>query len=44
MLVNRVGDIGLILAMFVIWDRFGSLDFSSTFNVMTASAPISGMT
>nr|YP_009139607.1 NADH dehydrogenase subunit 5 [Ricordea yuma]AKF78641.1 NADH dehydrogenase subunit 5 [Ricordea yuma] len=44
MLVNRVGDIGLILAMFVIWDRFGSLDFSSIFNVMTASAPISGIT
>nr|QJS34666.1 NADH dehydrogenase subunit 5 [Telopathes sp. NB-2020]WRM53920.1 NADH dehydrogenase subunit 5 [Bathypathes sp. 2 YY-2024] len=33
MLVNRVGDIGLVLAMFAIWDQFGSLDFSSTFNM-----------
>nr|QJS34504.1 NADH dehydrogenase subunit 5 [Leiopathes cf. glaberrima NB-2020]QJS34518.1 NADH dehydrogenase subunit 5 [Leiopathes expansa]QJS34532.1 NADH dehydrogenase subunit 5 [Leiopathes montana]WQH63094.1 NADH dehydrogenase subunit 5 [Leiopathes sp.] len=39
MLVNRVGDIGLVLAMFVIWDQFGSLDFSSTFNM--AAAPTS---
>ena len=34
MLVNRVGDIGLVLAMFAIWDQFGSLDFSSTFNMV----------
>nr|YP_009160776.1 NADH dehydrogenase subunit 5 [Myriopathes japonica]AGN48525.1 NADH dehydrogenase subunit 5 [Myriopathes japonica] len=33
MLVNRVGDIGLVLAMFAIWGQFGALDFSSTFNL-----------
>nr|YP_009734555.1 NADH dehydrogenase subunit 5 [Microzoanthus occultus]QIB71110.1 NADH dehydrogenase subunit 5 [Microzoanthus occultus] len=31
MLVNRVGDIGLVLAMFAIWDEFGTLDFSTIF-------------
>ena len=34
MLVNRVGDMGLILAMFGILDRFGSLEFSSVFNMV----------
>nr|YP_001649192.1 NADH dehydrogenase subunit 5 [Seriatopora caliendrum]ABR01619.1 NADH dehydrogenase subunit 5 [Seriatopora caliendrum] len=32
MLVNRIGDIGLLLAMFLLWDLFGSLDFSTIFN------------
>nr|QPT85920.1 NADH dehydrogenase subunit 5 [Letepsammia franki] len=44
MLVNRVGDIGLILAMFAILDRFGSLSFSSTFNMVVVSAPSSEIT
>lgn len=44
MLVNRVGDIGLILAMFGLLDRFGSLDFSSLFNVVVVSAPSSDIT
>ena len=35
MLVNRVGDIGFVLAMLIIWDEFGCLDFSSTFNTAT---------
>nr|ADO51432.1 NADH dehydrogenase subunit 5 [Plakina trilopha] len=34
MLVNRVGDIGLVLAMFVIFKEFGSLEFSTVFSVM----------
>nr|YP_009353081.1 NADH dehydrogenase subunit 5 [Desmophyllum dianthus]ANG60783.1 NADH dehydrogenase subunit 5 [Desmophyllum dianthus] len=34
MLVNRVGDIGLLLAMFLIWNVFGTLDFSSVFNLV----------
>nr|QJS34652.1 NADH dehydrogenase subunit 5 [Stichopathes sp. n. NB-2020] len=38
MLVNRVGDIGLVLAMFAIWDQFGSLDFSATFNMVPTLA------
>nr|YP_004581291.1 NADH dehydrogenase subunit 5 [Goniopora columna]AEG79892.1 NADH dehydrogenase subunit 5 [Goniopora columna]QHB74178.1 NADH dehydrogenase subunit 5 [Goniopora lobata]UGK72294.1 NADH dehydrogenase subunit 5 [Goniopora planulata] len=44
MLVNRVGDMGLILAMFVILDRFGSLEFSSVFNMVVVSAPSSDIT
>ena len=44
MLVNRVGDMGLILAMFGILDRFGSLEFSSVFNMVVVSAPSSDIT
>lgn len=44
MLVNRVGDVGLVLAMFVLLDRFGSLDFSSAFNMVVVSAPTSDIT
>nr|YP_009051413.1 NADH dehydrogenase subunit 5 [Duncanopsammia peltata]AIH00440.1 NADH dehydrogenase subunit 5 [Duncanopsammia peltata] len=44
MLVNRVGDMGLILAMFCILDRFGSLEFSSVFNLVVVSAPSSDIT
>lgn len=40
MLVNRVGDIGLVLAMFAIWEEFGSLGFSSVFNA--AADPSAG--
>nr|YP_009113374.1 NADH dehydrogenase subunit 5 [Dendrophyllia cribrosa]AEZ51018.1 NADH dehydrogenase subunit 5 [Dendrophyllia cribrosa] len=44
MLVNRVGDMGLVLAMFGILDRFGSLEFSSVFNMVVVSAPSSDIT
>ncbi|BFJ44961.1 NADH dehydrogenase subunit 5 (mitochondrion) [Fimbriaphyllia ancora] len=44
MLVNRVGDMGLILAMFGILDRFGSLEFSSVFNMVVVSAQSSDIT
>nr|QUQ06884.1 NADH dehydrogenase subunit 5 [Psammocora nierstraszi] len=37
MLVNRVGDIGLLLAMFLLWKTFGTLDFSSLFNLVFPS-------
>ena len=37
MLVNRVGDIGLVLAMFAIWDVFGTLDFSTVFAAAEAT-------
>lgn len=37
MLVNKVGDIGLLLAMFLLWKTFGSLDFSSVFNLVSPS-------
>nr|YP_004581252.1 NADH dehydrogenase subunit 5 [Fungiacyathus stephanus]AEG79853.1 NADH dehydrogenase subunit 5 [Fungiacyathus stephanus] len=44
MLINRVGDMGLVLAMFGILDRFGSLEFSSVFNMVVVSAPSSDIT
>lgn len=37
MLVNRVGDVGLVLAMFAIWDVFGTLDFSTVFAAAEAT-------
>nr|URF19448.1 NADH dehydrogenase subunit 5 [Galatheanthemum sp. MT-2020] len=37
MLVNRVGDIGFVLAMLAIWDQFGCLDFASVFNIVALS-------
>lgn len=39
MLVNRVGDIGLVLAMFMILRDFGSLEFSIINNLLAAMAP-----
>nr|QJS34438.1 NADH dehydrogenase subunit 5 [Antipathes cf. dichotoma NB-2020]QJS34638.1 NADH dehydrogenase subunit 5 [Stichopathes abyssicola] len=44
MLVNRVGDIGLVLAMLAIWDTFGALDFSSTFNMVPTLASFNDIT
>nr|QJS34679.1 NADH dehydrogenase subunit 5 [Tylopathes sp. n. NB-2020] len=44
MLVNRVGDIGLVLAMFAIWGQFGALDFSSTFNLAPTLTPSNNIT
>jgi NADH:ubiquinone oxidoreductase subunit 5 (subunit L)/multisubunit Na+/H+ antiporter MnhA subunit len=32
MVINRVGDVGLALGMFVCFDTFGSLDFSVMFS------------
>nr|QYH44903.1 NADH dehydrogenase subunit 5 [Craspedacusta sowerbii] len=32
MLVNRVGDVGLILAMILIWSTFGTLEFGALFS------------
>ena len=34
MLVNRVGDIGLVLGMFAIFKEFGSLEFSTVFSTV----------
>ena len=44
MLVNRVGDIGLVLAMFVIFKEFGSLEFSTVFSVMNEVSYSNNMT
>lgn len=38
MLVNRVGDMGLVLAMLTIWDQFGCLGFASLFNTVGLSS------
>lgn len=35
MLINRVGDIGLILAMIKILTEFGTLDFSTLYTIMS---------
>lgn len=35
MLINRVGDIGLVLAMIKILDEFGALEFSTINSVMS---------
>ena len=34
MIVNRIGDVGLALAMFIIYDVFKSLDFSIIFSTV----------
>ena len=38
MLVNRVGDVGMILAMVLIWLNFGSLEFCSVFSTSSLSS------
>ena len=38
MLVNRVGDVGMILAMILIWLNFGSLEFCSVFSASSLSS------
>ncbi len=34
--VNRIGDLGLLVAMFLIWTSFGSLSFDSVLNSSTS--------
>nr|YP_010322846.1 NADH dehydrogenase subunit 5 [Cornularia pabloi]UKP87534.1 NADH dehydrogenase subunit 5 [Cornularia pabloi] len=38
MLINRIGDIGLILAIILIWKEFGVLDFCSLFSTLSPSS------
>nr|YP_010322622.1 NADH dehydrogenase subunit 5 [Acrossota amboinensis]UKP87184.1 NADH dehydrogenase subunit 5 [Acrossota amboinensis] len=38
MLINRVGDIGLMLAIILIWKEFGVLDYCSLFSVLSSSS------
>jgi NADH-quinone oxidoreductase subunit L len=35
MVVNRIGDVGLVLAMFLIFFNFNSLEFSVVFSSIT---------
>lgn len=37
MIINRVGDIGLVLAMIKIFDEFGVLEFSAIYSIMGLS-------
>lgn len=37
MIINRVGDIGLVLAMIKIFDEFGVLEFSAIYSIMSLS-------
>ena len=39
MLINRVGDIGLVLAMIKILDEFGALEFSTIYSIMSLNDP-----
>ncbi|WP_260740264.1 NADH-quinone oxidoreductase subunit L [Tunturiibacter lichenicola] len=36
-IVNRIGDFGFLLAMFLLVDRFGSLDFTHVFQAITVN-------
>lgn len=36
MLINRVGDIGLVLAMLMIFKEFGGLEFSSIYSLLAS--------
>ena len=36
MLINRVGDIGLVLAMLMIFKEFGALDFSTIYGLLVS--------
>ena len=33
-IVNRIGDLGLALALFLIWDNYGTLDFDGLFQAL----------
>jgi NADH-quinone oxidoreductase subunit L len=39
---NRIGDVGLLLAMFLIFSKVGTLDYLSIFTKTSASVPSSG--
>nr|YP_010289347.1 NADH dehydrogenase subunit 5 [Erythropodium caribaeorum]UKP87618.1 NADH dehydrogenase subunit 5 [Erythropodium caribaeorum] len=38
MLINRIGDIGLMLAIILIWKEFGTLDYCSLFSTLHPSS------
>jgi len=39
-MVNRIGDIGFLLGMFLLYDRFGSLDFTVLFSDISGIATL----
>jgi NADH:ubiquinone oxidoreductase subunit 5 (subunit L)/multisubunit Na+/H+ antiporter MnhA subunit len=38
MLINRIGDIGLVLAMIKIIQQFGALEFSTLYSILTLTS------
>lgn len=44
MLVNRVGDLGIVLGMLVILREYGSLEFSAVFGCLTVMEGKGGIT
>lgn len=40
MFINRVGDIGLVLAMIKIIEEFGALEFSTVDSVLSLNPPV----
>lgn len=38
MLINRIGDIGLMLAIILIWKEFGAVDYCSLFSALSSSS------
>jgi len=41
-IVNRIGDFGFMIAMFMIWTAVGSLDFTTVMRELPAVAPLGG--
>lgn len=39
MLINRVGDIGLVLAMFMLIREYGALEFSTLYGLCAVESP-----
>lgn len=39
MLINRVGDLGLVLAMLMIFKEFGTLEFSTIDSLLATDTP-----
>ncbi len=43
-IVNRIGDFGFLIAMFLIWSAVGSLDFVEVFRAAPGALPLGGAT
>ena len=41
-IVNRIGDFGFLVALFLIWRAFGTFDFLQVFSMVPAHLPVGG--
>ncbi len=41
-IVNRIGDVGFMIAMFMIWTTVGSLDFATVMRALPGTVPLGG--